>query len=122
MEKQQVVATLSRIGKLLGLKGDAWRSHSFLAGARAVSNSAVPLDELAPGMLAGVGEGIVGTIRELRATGSCQRLRHLELSQTAKSSKDMLSVSTVDELEALLVSGKLSNPKLLASIRSMRSR
>jgi DNA polymerase/3'-5' exonuclease PolX len=122
MEKQQVVATLSCIGKLFAVKGDAWRSHSFLAGARAVSKSAVPLDELAPGMLAGVGEGIIGTIRELRATGTCQRLQSLERSQTAKSPKDVHSVTTVDELEALLVSGQLSNPKLLASIRSMRSR
>lgn len=134
-----MVMQLERLSKLLALKGDKFRATAFSTAARAVRQSGVPLEELKPGRVTGVGAGVIAVIQELLATGDCQRLRALEAELPASSSLGLTQVpgigpktakklfeehgiATVEQLEEAALNGTVKMPKLLESIAFLKSR
>lgn len=117
--------------------GDAFKAKSYLNAARVLSGSSLQVEDLKPNCLPGIGISVAATIQEFMETGTSRRYKELEEAlppilglldvpgigpKTAVALNLQHGAQTVDELEALLRSGKLKNPKMLASIEFMKSK
>jgi DNA polymerase (family 10) len=137
MDKTAVIEHIRRIGNMYAMQDESWKSKTFLNAARVLSGASILPENIKAKCLPGVGDAVAETAQEFLATGTSQRLRELEAElppvlglldvpgvgpKTAMSLYQEYNVKTVDELETLLRSGKLKNPKLLASVEFLKAK
>ena len=129
MDKDQVASVLSEIGVLLELKGEnPFKTRAYVNAARTLESLAEPLDQLVNehrlGEIKGIGEALQQKITELVTTGKLGYYEELKASVPAgllemmqipgvgpkkvKALHDQLGLTTVAELEAACLAGKVA--------------